>query len=347
MRPFQSNFKALLYGACLVAVLYNCKTKDVDSLTPFTYTFKGFDNVKLPEVKATEPAAVSATQATVAPSVATAAVAGGLAGIKASGQIPAAVQQATDNIGKVVSDAKADQLIAAFTPAVLDNVAKGGTLPAALQAEVTAMANDPALKAYFPTFTLPTVDGKAVGGRAGVIVEAVAVAHAALDQDACKAAANSGFNTAMDALTKAKDAQVAQINSIYAQRSGATKADVAPCKSTATSSYNSQVSTLNAAKDKMLADLDDARSILSDKQYKLLKVLIYSSYSDTMSILDKVMKASEKACESISSSKDEKAARARDNDLSQINSEYNKAVAALTKAKDQAVAGCHNQGNGG
>ena len=347
MRPFKSNFKAVLCGLGLVAVLYNCKTKDVDSLTPFTYTFKGFDDVKLPEVKATEPAAVSVTQATVAPSVATAAVASGLAGIKASGQIPAAVQQATDNIGKVVSDEKSDQLIAAFTPTVLDNVAKGGTLPAALQAEVTAMANDPALKAYFPTFTLPTVDGKAVGGRAGVIVEAIAVAHAALDQDACKAAANTGFNTALDALTKAKNAQAAQINSIFAQRTGATKADVAPCKSTATTNYNSQVSALNAAKDKMLADLDDAKSVLSDKQYKLLKVLIYSSYSDTMSILDTVRKSSDKACESISDSKDAKAAKARDQDLDQINKEYNKAADALKAALAKAVASCHNQGNGG
>ncbi len=332
MRPFKSNFKALLCGLGLVAVLYNCKTKDVDSLTPFTYTFKGLDDVKLPPAPNTAPVAVSATQATVAPSVATAAVASGLADIKASGQVPAAVQQATADIGKVVSDAKADQLIAAFTPTVLDNLAKGGTLPAALQAEVTAMANDPALKAYFPTFTLPTVDGIAVGGRAGGITEAIAVANAALDQDACKAAANTGFNTALDALTKAKDAQVAQINSIFAQRAGATKADVAPCKSTATTNYNSQVSALNAAKDKMLADLDGAISILSDRQYKLLKVLIFSSYSDTMSILDKVMKASDKACDSISSAKDAQAAKARDKDLDQINKEYNKAADALTKA---------------
>ncbi len=278
--------------------------------------------------------------------MATAAVASGLANIKASGQVPAAVQQATTDVSKVVSDVKADQLIAAFTPTVLDNLAKGGTLPVALQAEVTAMTSDPALKAYFPTFTLPVVDGKAVGGRVGAIVDAIAVAHAALDQDACKAAASQGFNTALDALTKAKDAQAAQINSIFAQRASATKADVAPCKTTATANYDNQVSALNAARDKMLTDLDGAKSVLTDKQYKLLKVLVLSSYIDTMSVLDKVKKASEKACDSVSDAKDQKAANARDQDLSQINREYNKAVDALTKARDQAVASCHNQGSG-
>ena len=88
MNTMKSTIKTLVCGLGLVAVLYNCKTKDVDSLTPFTYTFKGFDDVKLPEVKATAPAAVSVTQATVTPSVATAAVSQRVGQYRRHGPVP-------------------------------------------------------------------------------------------------------------------------------------------------------------------------------------------------------------------------------------------------------------------
>ena len=113
---------------------------------------------------------------------------------------------------------------------MLDYLATGGTLTGGSAGRCNAIANDPALKAYYAHFTLPTVDGKAVGGRVGHDTMLLPL-RTCPDDDACKAAATKAL-IAMPSgrADRAKEAQVAQITAVYAQRSSATKADVAPCK---------------------------------------------------------------------------------------------------------------------
>ncbi|MFD2934165.1 hypothetical protein [Spirosoma flavum] len=347
MKTAIPSIKLLFYGFCLATVLYNCKTKDVDSLTPFTYTFKGLD-AKLPDVKTTTPAAVSVTAATVTSSTAAAAVTAGVAGITASGQVPASVQQATTNVAKAVSPDKATAISAEFTPGVIATLTSTGKLPASLKAEVDAIATNPALQAYLPVFTLPTVNGKAVGGRVAAPVT-IEVVHSIQDAgtDACKAAANAAFATAKAGLDAQRQTQSAPINAAYTQAVSTANGEVAGCQAPIPAKYSASIAAAQSTLGTALAALSSARSILGEERYALLVVLSYVSFSQIVGGYVTLQTAETNACSLTKDAKITNAQTARDADLSQITSNYNSAVSTLTTALAQAVASCHNQGNGG
>lgn len=349
MKTFQSTIKLLVFGLLLATVLYNCKTKDVDSLTPFTYTFPGITE-KLPDVTPTAPAAVSATASSVNNSTAAAAVSTGLASISATGQVPPTVTQAANDVAKVVSPEQASTLVAAFTPDVVNSLTATGTLPANLKAEAAAIANNPAVAAYMPTFTLPTVDGKPVGGRigaAGPVIDAVSVVYSTLDDDACKAAANKAFNEAVASLNATKTTQTAAITAEYTRLQTTIQADATACKSGISATYAGYRVLVTQQINQALAAVNAAKSFLPAASYNLLIVLIYAELVRYLDILTSGQLADSAACDAVAAKKLANAQAARDKDLSKINDNYNKAVENLTKARDKAVAACHNQGNGG
>ncbi|GAB3512618.1 hypothetical protein GCM10027341_53570 [Spirosoma knui] len=335
----------------LGATLYNCKTKDVESLTPFTYTFKGLEDVKLPEVKPTAPAAVSVTAASVTSSTAAAAVTSGLADLSATGQVPAAVQQAAADVSKAVSPEKAAQLAASFTPTVLTNLATTGALPASLQTEVKAITSNPALKAYLPTFTLPTVNGKPVGGRlpaksGNTVVPVTPVAYSTMDDDACKAAANAAYTTATQNLEAARTSQAGTINSAYTQNTAGVAAEAAPCKAGLPAKYDPMRASAQQTLNSALANLEAGRSVLGEESYSLLRILQLAAYAEAVGVYSTLQAAETAACDATGTAKLANAQAARDADLAAITNNFNAAVAQLTAARNTAVASCHNQGGG-
>ncbi|GAB3769348.1 hypothetical protein GCM10028818_05280 [Spirosoma horti] len=351
MKTAKPNIKLLFYGFCLATVLYNCKTKDVDSLTPFTYTFKGFTDVKLPDVKPTAPAAVSVTSASVTSSTAAAAVSSGLSSMSATGVVPASVQQAASDVGKAITPAAASQLSASFTPDVIKTMSTTGEIPANLKSQLTALSNNSALKAYLPTFTLPTVNGKAVGGRVGAtsgsnIVATVATANAALDDDACKAAANAAYNTALAGLQAIQASQTAAINANFTQIQTGISAESAPCKAGLTAKYTPLRAAAQQAFDAGMASLDANKALLGGA-YDLLRLLYLAALADANDVFTKLQAAETTACDAVGAAKLVNAQAARDKDLSTINSNFNAAAGSLKATLTKATASCHNQGNGG
>ncbi|WP_338868955.1 hypothetical protein WBJ53_18870 [Spirosoma sp. SC4-14] len=353
MKTTNPKIRLLFYGVCLATVLYNCKTKDVAAVTPFTYTFKGLDDVTIPDITQTTPASVSVTAATVTSSTLASAVNNDLAGIAASGVVPASVQQAGTDISKAVSASQAAQLSAAFTPSVLSTLASGGALPADLKAQVDAIASNPALKAYLPTFTLPTVNGKAVGGRLGATTpgasngsSTAATAYATTaDDDACKAAANAAYNAALATLDAKKATQTATVTTTYSTAAAAIAAETAPCKAGIPAKYDPMKTAAQQTLNNTLASLEAAKTTLGSL-YDLLKAFAYVSYAQTIAGITTLEAAETTACDSVASAKLAAAAAARDTDLAKINTNYAAAVATLTTARDKAVASCHNQGGG-
>ncbi|WP_375444592.1 hypothetical protein [uncultured Fibrella sp.] len=351
MKTAKLSIRFLAYGLCLAATLYNCKTKDVDSLTPFTYTFKGFD-ATLPTVTPTQPAAVSVTASSLTSSTATAAVSSGLTNLTATGQVPAVVQAAGAAVSSAVSTSKAAELAASFSPAVLANLTTSGTLPANLQAEAAALAANPALKAYLPTFSLPTVNGKPVGGRTSTgattgLIEKIAATYLRADDDACKAAAAKAFADAVVVLDAGKTSQEATVNQAFATAQTSILGEVATCKSTVTTSYGSVRTNITQQFNQSIASLDAGKAVLGETLYNLLRVLYAVSYSQTLQTIATLQSADNNTCDAISTAKLAAATQAKTTDLNKITANYNATLATLTKARDQAVASCHNQGNGG
>ncbi|MCK8493748.1 hypothetical protein M0L20_17915 [Spirosoma sp. RP8] len=348
MRTVHSRTRLFAYGLCLAAALYNCKTKEVESVTPFTYTFKGLDNVKLPDVTPTAPAAVSVTAASVNSSTVAAAVTSGLSSMTATGQVPASVQQAATNVSKAVSAEKAAAISAEFTPAVVSNLASTGTMPASLKTEVAAIASNPALQAYLPTFTMPQVNGKTVGGRLGAegINAPVAVANATTD-DACATAANAAYASAVARLDAAKQTQSAPINAQYTSAQTTIQADATACKGSKPATYDGYRAAALQQLNQGLSNLNGVKTILGDATFNLLTVLYYVAYSQAITGINTLQSADTSTCDVVASAKLANAQAARDADLSKINSNYNAAVTSLATARSQAIASCHNQGNGG
>lgn len=351
MKTAIPNIKLLFYGFCLAAILYNCKTKDVDSLTPFTYTFKGFTDVKLPDVTPTAPATVSVTAASVTSSTAAAAVSAGLSSLSATGVVPATVQQAATDVNKAISPAVASQLSASFTPEVIQTMSTTGALSADLKAQLTSLSSNPALKAYLPTFTLPTVNGKAVGGRVGAvsgnnIVAVISTAAGLQDDDACKAAANAAYNTALTSLQATQTSQAATINATYAQAQAGIAAETAPCKAGLPAKYTPLRAVTQQAFDAGMASLDANKAVLGNL-YTPLRLLYLAALVDANDLFTKLQTAEETACDAAGAAKLTNAQAARDKDLSMINNNFNTAAASLKTTLANATKSCHNQGNGG
>ncbi|MEZ0485112.1 hypothetical protein [Fibrella aquatica] len=351
MKTAKLSIRFLAYGLCLMTTLYNCKPKDVASVTPFTYTFKGFEGVTLPPVTPTQPAAVSVTASSVTSSTAAAAVSSGLSSMSATGVVPAAVQQASNAVASAVSPTKAAELAASFSPTVMANLTATGTLPDNLKAEAAALAANPALKAYLPTFTLPTVNGRPVGGRTTSgsetgLIEKMAPTEARADDDACKAAATEMYNAAVATLNTGKATQDAAVNATFATAQaaitaqattcvGAVTTNFAPLRAAAAKDYNDGIAGLNANKAVLGA------------YYDMLVVLYAVAYVDALTIYNTLQAAENTACTTASTARTASATAARNADLNKITTNYNAQLATLNASRDRAIASCHNQGNGG
>ncbi|GAB4043941.1 hypothetical protein GCM10028810_08160 [Spirosoma litoris] len=324
--------------------MYNCKTKDVDSLTPFTYKFT--NDVKLPDITPTAPAAVSATASSVTPSTAAAALSAGLASMTATGQPSAAVTQATADVAKAVTPEQTTAVTAAFTPTVLSNLTTSGTLPADLKAQVDAIAANPALQAYLPKFTFPSVNGKTVGGRVGVTPVDVVNTVSATQDDACEAGATAAFNTAIQGLNTAKTAQTATVTAQYTAAQATITADATSCKSGIPATYSGYKAVALQQLNSGLADLAAIRSIIGEAGYQQILLLYYVAYANAIINLNALQLADSQACDAVAAQRLANAQAARDKDISTINTNYNTAVATATTTRNQTAAACHNQGGG-
>lgn len=349
MKTARVRFKTILYSFLMVSVLYNCKTKEVESLTPLTYTFKGFDAVKLPALKQTTPASVSVKASTFTPSTETVALTSALKGITASGQVPDLAKQAGEDMGKALSADKAAQLAARLTPDVLKAFTTTGTLPADLKADLKALASNAAIKAYLPAYTLPEVNGKAIGGRsaAGGITAPRVVAFATSDEDECTAAANTAYKDAVKRLDDEKKAQTDAVTNLFTTTQAAIQTDATACKAAATSTYAGYRLAAQTDFTEVLALLEAAKPVLGVPLYNLLVVLYTIIYDQAITFLGILENAEKAACDTIAATKLINAEAARDADLSTINTNYNAALAQATAVLNQAIASCHNQGQGG
>jgi len=209
------------------------------------------------------------------------------------------------------------------------------------------------MKAYLPTYTLPTVNGKAVGGRLGATTpgsdegsSTVATAYATTaDDDACKAAANAAYTTALAGLDAAKAAQTATVTTTYSTAAAAVNAETAPCKAGIPAKYDPMKTAAQQTLNSTLASLEAAKSALGSL-YDVFKVFAYVSYAQTMSAIATLEAAETTSCDAVATAKLAAAAAARDTDLATIGGNYSGAVATLTTARDNAVKSCHNQGGG-
>lgn len=345
MKTITRPINWLICGLILGTTAYSCKKKD--DVEPTTYTFAGLDNIKMPELTQTTPAAVSATAGTVTSSTLAAAVGSALSSMSASGPVPAAVQQAGAAMGQAVSASKAAAMTSSFT----SDMVNSGTLSADMKKEVAAMASNASLKAYMPSYTLPTVNGKPVGARIGAVgINPVAVANSVQQNgptDACQQAATTAYNTVLQRLDAAKATQVATLNTTYAQYESAANGEVAGCQAGVPTKSEGLRTTLRTQMTSSMTVLNSVRAKLGDVLYNQLALMAYVGYFQSLDNANTVQAADLTTCSAIKDAKIAAAKTARDTDLNTVTTNYNAQVMDATAARTKAVASCHNQGNGG
>ena len=342
--PFK--FPILSLVLLLAMGLYNCKPVPSEPEVP-KFDDK-YTDVKLPEVKPTTPVEVISTPATVTSSAVIATVSADLA----AGKVTAAVTAAVADVQKVISPEEVNKLSDALTDELLTSLDNGGTLPADLQTSMLALATNPALAAYMPKYTLPTVDGVVINGfvketpdknNEGVI--GYPDFSVAAIQSPCTDSARASFNRAKATLDAAKTAQDNEVTTAYNTAVDAINLSADAKKGSLTSKYFTIRNDLEIAYSNSMRGINNNKTLLGDS-YKVLRLLYVSARQESLAIFFLLEKAEIAAVDAETAKKIANAANARNTDLATINGNYNTGIAAMTTTLNATFGTCHDQGQG-
>jgi hypothetical protein len=340
----KSKFSVLMYVLALMLVMYNCKKKEEPFPTePSGPGLEELNGVKIDPITPTPPAEVTTVPGSVAPSPEGAAVSDGLGSIATTGVVPASITTAATAVTAALPAADVATL-AAVTPATVSAIAAGGAVPAELKAIMDKVAANPALQAYLPKITLPTVNGVSISGRIGA-VEAINAVESVLVEDACLVSAEAKFQAKKTELDAAKAVEDGKVATTYSNAIAPLAAAEASCKSSIPAAMAAYRAAIQAQIDKAHADLELAKPALGDL-YPVLAALINIQAIGAFAGLPALEAASINACTATTTAKTAAAQAARDADLAKITTAYNTAIAAASAARAKLIESCHNQGGG-
>eukprot|EP01034_Spumella_vulgaris_P046635 gene46635-58149_t len=239
----------------MTAVLFNCKKDDTDPTAPDTKITDQLKAITMPTVALDAPAPVVVTPASVTASAQATEVNGALGGIAASGTVPASVAAASSAVSSALSASDVAALNS-VSSATLSSIAAGGAVPADLKAALDKAKANPALAAYFPKFTFPTVGGVALSGTRIGATDAVDKVEKIAVDDACTKAAADIYNPVKAALDASKASQTTAVNNAYATAIAPIAAAQTACESSAsTAVYDGFRSTANTQAEASLTAL--------------------------------------------------------------------------------------------
>jgi hypothetical protein len=340
----KSKFSVLMYVLALMLVMYNCKKKEEPfPLEPYGPGLEELNAVKVDPVTPTPPAAVTTAPGTVAASPEASAVNDGLADIATTGVVPASVTNAAATVSAALPAADIETL-AAVTPTTLAAIAAGGAVPAELQAIMDKVEANPALKAYLPKLTLPTVNGTSISGRIGA-VQAIEAVESVQVEDACLLAAEAKFQAKKTELDASKATEEGKITTTYNNAIAPLAADEASCKASIPAFMALLRAGVKDQIDQAYLALDNAKGGLGSL-YPVMLGMVNMQAIAAYKYLDSLEAASNKACTETKNAKTTAAQIARDADLAKVTTSYNTAIAAAQAAKGKLAESCHNQGGG-
>ncbi|UBM58082.1 hypothetical protein LAG90_14845 [Marinilongibacter aquaticus] len=324
-----------------------CKKDKVDE--PIDYNFDDeFKDVDVADITETEPEAVTSTEGDLEDSAEETAADEALA----NGEVTPEVANATATISASVSEEDAQSLSEGFTPDVVSALAAGGTLDAALQAQIDAIASTGALDGFLPTLVAPTVDGAAVSARkAAGGTESTEIANfrdmLLGISDECTDKAQEAFDAAKSNLDTKKAGLVAKIDATLATRQASYQTEYDDAVAAATTKWQTKRDNATAALNTAIAGVDAALASgdLDAAGALFTKIFLYAKYAKKLDRIATGETADKNAAQLKKDKRDEKAQTAYDTDLAQINSNYNTALSTAQGILSTAQNSCHNQGS--
>ena len=338
------SFILMVCGLALMLFMYNCKKDDKDPTDPDPALIEELEKIKMEEVTLDAPAAVQTTASSLTVSTEAAAVATGLSGIAASGQVPASITTAATEVSASLSASEVATLNS-LTPAAISAIEAGGALSPQLKAVMDKVAADPVLKKYLPVITLPTVAGVAVTARIGTIEEVEQIEDILVD-DACVAKGQAAFDTKKAELDAAKITEDGKVTAAYDAAIAPLNAAENACKSSAGTKFTTIKDAVKAQITTAKADLEAAKTVLGEATYGILLALINAAEVGAFSSIATLTTADANACTKLKEASTAAAQVARDANLAKVKAVYDKAIAEANTARATAIQSCHNQGGG-
>jgi hypothetical protein len=326
--------------AFLMFGLVNCNKDKVEEevIPDFSKTFAG---VAVTPITVTKPAATTVTPGSITTPPAVAATAAALA----AGTVPADLSAAASK----VPEATATAISTGLTPAVLADIQAGKAIPTALANSLADLIKSGAANAFLSTITLPSVDGKPVGGRLaapGTSNTVKAEQEMLSTMNACNDKIKEAYDAAKKILDDGKVAEYAKIKAAYDEniKAGVVTADKDAALKKKNDALASNLAFLNAT----LTGISQAlvKKTITAEQNVLFTAIVLGIFKDANDKVEALYKAEVAAADAKSKAITDKAKAASDSDTKKVNDEYQTKLDALIKTYSDENNKCHNQGGG-
>nr|WP_299419899.1 hypothetical protein [uncultured Emticicia sp.] len=321
-----NNFSLILKSLSVFTLafgLVNCKSDKIAVEEVYDFS-KTFPVVVVTPVVITPPAATTYTAGSITVSAAFTALA-------TSTTPPVELLNASAKISPTLISAAT----ATLTPAVLADIKAGKPLSAAVQKALNDLLKTGELNAFLPTKTLPSVDGKPVGGRIGLISGKTNVFNDNTQMfstaNACNDEILKSYNVAKKILDDGLAADIVKINAAY--DTNIKLADVSAEKAAALKRRDDKRIELNVVKDNALKSTD--LSIVATA------LAIYQANYDAN---DQVYDAEIIGLDAKAKSITDKANVAKQTDTKKATDDYNAKLTPITTLYNVENNKCHNQG---
>ncbi|GAB3180925.1 hypothetical protein [Telluribacter humicola] len=323
------------YGLFATLALYNCKDHETPTPTPdFENEVSG---IVVEQVTLTAPAAVTAQSSTfTAPTNTTIS--------SYTGGAPSqAVQDAAGQVSSTLSNGEITALNN-ITPAQLQDVANGGTLPADLKTALDKIKANPALAGFLPTFTLPQVNGSAVTGRTG-LPELLDQVEAIKADDACLKKAQDALANVINKLKADAKTQQDKVDAEAQKQITDANAAETSCKAGIPATFAAYRTAAKTQFDATMATLDNNQAALGTN-YAILKALVIVSYGSALDTINALEKAETAACTAKKNAAIANANAAKTENTNKVTAALNKGLTTANDKIKELAAPCHNQGGG-
>ncbi|MCF2519144.1 hypothetical protein [Dyadobacter sp. CY351] len=330
----------------LTLVMYRCKNKDAEPLTPDQGLVDELSKIDVAPVKLTESAPVVSTEGAINLSPAVTTLGTEIATMGTAGAEPANVKASASRFSTFFTKTEIAAL-AGMKPAVIDAAAATGKLPADLAAILARASASSEMSIYFPKVTLPTVEGKEIKGlRTGAVSGGSASRfEGTLADDACLLIAETEFEKSKTKLDASRLKLLASAKEKYDSEVKLIADAQAACTAGEPAKYAAIIKTAETLADQLNAALDANKDLLGD-DYLPLKGIVSLQLIAYLTSLNDLAKAGLAACVAKGTAGSTGASNAHDANKVLIENAYATALEAAEKSKAKLIESCHNQGGG-
>ncbi|SEJ39319.1 hypothetical protein SAMN05216327_109217 [Dyadobacter sp. SG02] len=342
----KKSITLMVCALVFMLVMYRCKNKEADPLTPDQGLVDEINRIAIDNVPLEEGAPVATTDSKIESAPRFTTLTAEITSITTSGVEPADVKAQAVEVRSFFTK---DELtvLANVGGNVVETAAEGGKLPADLASIMAKAAANPALIAYLPKITFPTVAGSEIRGtrtNAGEMPSSENF-EGTQNKDACLAIAEAECDKVKGKLGASRNQQLAAAEEKYKNAKTGLQNSQTSCSSASTAKYAALVKDAEATAARINAVLTANAALLAN-DYLALRALVSFQLISYVTLLNELKKADLQCCVTKTTAGLTNAENAYNKNRDGIENAYSRALEKADKAKADLIRSCHNQGGG-